>query len=159
MDLARDLQNCFDRERLQGFRWTTGVEWLVRTLYGQGIKVGIITNGHAQVQRAKLKACNAEELFDTILVGGEEPDMKPHRDIFIKACNLAGCKPEESIMVGDTIKTDIQGGINAGFLATVWVNVHQREPHPGSAKPDHEITTFIELQHVLEQYGVVFGKP
>ncbi|CAM6121364.1 unnamed protein product [Calypogeia fissa] len=156
MDLARDCQSCFDRERLAGFRWTTGAEWLVRTLHQQGIKVGIITNGHPQVQRAKLKACNAEGLFDTILVGGEEPNPKPHRDIFIKACDLAGCNPKESIMVGDTLKTDIQGGINAGFLSTVWVNVRKRAPRPGSAEPDHEITTFIELQQVLEQHGVVF---
>lgn len=38
----------------------------------------------------------------------EEPNMKPHQNIFLKACKIVGCKPEESIMVGDTIKTDIE---------------------------------------------------
>lgn len=95
-----------------------------------------------QVQRKKLKACKADLLFDTILVGGgnlvpllmysctslssqahdrfsfckngflvdiaEEPNQKPHKSIFLKACRLAGCNPEETIMVGDNLKTDIQ---------------------------------------------------
>lgn len=38
----------------------------------------------------------------------EEPNQKPHKDIFLKACKLADCKPEETIMVGDNLKTDIQ---------------------------------------------------
>jgi HAD superfamily hydrolase (TIGR01549 family) len=38
----------------------------------------------------------------------EEPNQKPHKDIFLKACKLTGSKPENSIMVGDNLKTDIQ---------------------------------------------------
>ena len=42
------------------------------------------------------------------LLLSEEPNEKPHKDIFMKACEMAGCKPEKSIMVGDNLKTDIQ---------------------------------------------------
>ncbi|KAI5056585.1 hypothetical protein GOP47_0028403 [Adiantum capillus-veneris] len=110
MDLARDLQSCFDSERLLAFQWADGVEALVMKLQSHDVKVGIITNGHAKVQRAKLKACKAEDLFSVILVGGEEPNEKPHKEIFIKACKMAGCEPEKAIMIGDNLKTDIQVG-------------------------------------------------
>ena len=36
------------------------------------ITAGIITNGHAEVQRAKLAAIEAKALFPIILVGHEE---------------------------------------------------------------------------------------
>ncbi|BBN08911.1 putative hydrolase of the HAD superfamily [Marchantia polymorpha subsp. ruderalis] len=154
MELAREMQSCFDRERLRAFRWASGVEALVKKLQGRGIKVGVITNGHPVVQRAKLQACRASELFDTILVGGEEPKAKPHKDIFLKACHIAGCKPQESIMVGDTLTTDILGGINTGFLSTVWVNLHKEELPKNGPKPDHVISNIGELKKVLEQLGV-----
>ncbi|KAI5056576.1 hypothetical protein GOP47_0028394 [Adiantum capillus-veneris] len=135
MDLARDMQTCFDAERLRVFRWGEGVEALVRRLQAQGYKTGIITNGHSKIQRAKLKACRAEELFGVILVGGEQPDEKPHKDIFLKACKMVGCEPDKAIFVGDTLKTDIQGGFNAGFLATVWIDIHGSGRPKGKALP------------------------
>lgn len=64
-----------------------------------GLKAVIITNGHAQIQRAKLVACNAERLFDGVLVGGEEVAAgraeKPHPTIFHSACRIAACEPHE----------------------------------------------------------------
>ncbi|KAH9309753.1 hypothetical protein KI387_037664, partial [Taxus chinensis] len=124
IELAREMQHCFDKSRMASFQWAPEAEQIVQKLQLKGIKVGIITNGHPKVQRAKLLACRADEIFNTILVGGEEVHQKPHKSIFLKACELVGVRPEESVMVGDSLKADIQGGINAGYLATVWVNVH-----------------------------------
>lgn len=158
MELARDLQKCFDEERMLSFRWAEGVEVLIRNIQHQGVKVGIITNGHPKIQRAKLKACKAELLFDTILVGGEEPHQKPHKDIFLKACRLIGCKPEKAMMVGDSLKADIQGGLNAGFMVTVWVNVHNLEEIPmGQSRPHHSVMNIADLQEVLKHYGLQFS--
>ncbi|KAH8959768.1 hypothetical protein BDL97_06G094500 [Sphagnum fallax] len=139
MELARDMQRCFDEERMLLFQWVPGVE---------------------AVQRTKLNACKADQLFDMILVGGEEPNQKPHKDIFLKACKLTGSKPENSIMVGDNLKTDIQGAQNAGFLATVWVNVHNLEgPPAGGPVPHHIIPNIGELPGVLEEFGALSENP
>lgn len=65
----------------------------------QGYRVMIITNGHAEIQRGKLRQVHAVELFDGILVGGEEIAAgraeKPAVSIFLKACEMAGCMPDE----------------------------------------------------------------
>ena len=45
---------------------------LLATLQRAEITPGIITNGHAEVQRAKLAAIEAKALFPIILVGHEE---------------------------------------------------------------------------------------
>ena len=69
----------------------------------QGYKVLIITNGHAEIQRGKLRQLNAAELFDGILVGGEEVAAgraeKPAASIFLKACEMAGCMPDAVILL------------------------------------------------------------
>ena len=65
----------------------------------QGYKVLIITNGHADIQRGKLERLCALDLFNGVLVGGEEiatgAAEKPAASIFLKACELAGCTPDE----------------------------------------------------------------
>ena len=78
-------------------RWS--VQEMVTAMRAQGLARVIITNGHPQIQRTKLEACGAAELFDGVLVGGEEVLAgradKPHPGIFLAACAIAGCKPHE----------------------------------------------------------------
>lgn len=72
---------------------------MISKMREDGIHTVIITNGHAEIQQTKLKACKAVELFDGILVGGEEVlagrHEKPHPSIFLAACKLSGCQPSE----------------------------------------------------------------
>ena len=54
---------------------------------------------HPEIQRGKLRQLGAEQLFDGMLVGGEEVAAgaaeKPAASIFLKACQLAVCQPCE----------------------------------------------------------------
>ena len=51
-------------------------------------------------------------------------------------------------MVGDSLTSDIQGGINAG-LKTCWVNP-THAPHPADIVPDYEIEYLHQLDALLE---------
>lgn len=52
-----------------------------------------------------------------------------------------------------------QGAQNAGFLATVWVNVHNLEDLPaGGATPDHVISNIGELPGLLKTLDVDLGQ-
>ena len=91
------------------------VPGMLRHLAAKGVAAVIITNGHHKVQRDKLMACDAAALFpepEKIIVGGEEVlegrGEKPAVSIFVKACEVAGCTPEEAIHVGDSLTTDVQ---------------------------------------------------
>ena len=45
----------------------------MKRLQAKGVRVVIITNGHHEVQRQKIVACEAEKLFGkNIIVGGGE---------------------------------------------------------------------------------------
>ena len=51
-------------------------------------------------------------------------------------------------MVGDSLSSDIKGGINAG-LKTVWVNPNHLPC--GDIKPDYEIEALSQLEALLEK--------
>jgi hypothetical protein len=54
----------------------------------------------------------------------------------------------------------VQGAQNAGFLATVWVNVHNLEgPPAGGPVPHHIIPNSGELPGVLEEFGALSENP
>ena len=45
---------------------------MLERLEADGLTLVIITNGHHDIQRAKLARCNADNAIRHILVGGEE---------------------------------------------------------------------------------------
>lgn len=117
------------------------------SLKTDGYALAVLTNGHADVQRPKLEACGAAELFGgsingrgefsrrgkggnsskegrverRLIVAGDFPAMKPDPAVFLAAASACGVHISEAIMVGDSLRCDIRGGNTAGCLATVWV--------------------------------------
>ena len=96
------------------FSFIPQVSEVLQFLQDREISSVIVTNGHHEVQREKLKACKAFDYFpkDQIIIGGEEvlngKEEKPAATIFLKACQIVGCEPHEAIHVGDNLATDIQ---------------------------------------------------
>ena len=56
--------------------------------------------------------------------------------------------PEKAIIVGDSLSSDIQGGINAG-IKTCWVNP-EGLPCREDIRPDYEIQYLHQLEALLE---------
>ena len=52
------------------------------------------------------------------------------------------------MMVGDSLTSDIQGGINAG-IHTCWVNIFGKE-NTTPIRPDYEISSLSQLEALLE---------
>jgi 5'-nucleotidase len=111
-------------------------------------RLGIITNGFTEMQRARLERTGLEGHFDLLVISEQVGVAKPHRDIFDHALNLMG-EPERErvLMVGDTLESDIVGGINAG-LHTCWLNTHDK-PLPNTIAPNYHVRTLSELESLL----------
>ncbi|MNL69334.1 putative HAD-hydrolase YfnB [compost metagenome] len=62
--------------------------------------------------------------------------------------NLLDITPEEGIMVGDKLTTDILGGLGAG-LTTVWINRTGKASDP-EITPDYQIGHLSELLPLVE---------
>ena len=167
-DAARSAHDLWVSERLGNFRFDEPVRALVRRIQAAGYVTGILTNGHVDVQRAKVEACAAGTLFDrgTVILAAEHPEEKPAASVFRVACAALGQPAESTIMVGDSYKADIAGAHNAELLASVWVRPppdgsgggslmhgHLTDVPPGQRPPSFTIGSVLELEAVLEQIG------
>jgi YjjG family noncanonical pyrimidine nucleotidase len=106
--------------------------------------LAMVTNGLSEVQRARIDRLGIDQYFDAIVVSAEVGVSKPGTEIFdIVFERLRQPAKAATIMVGDSLSSDIQGGTNYG-VATCWYN-------PGGKKAgledrvSHEITALQEL--------------
>ncbi|XP_021248808.1 N-acylneuraminate-9-phosphatase isoform X1 [Numida meleagris] len=117
----------------------------------KAVRLLLLTNGDRQTQREKIEACACQPYFDAIVVGGEQKEEKPAPSIFHYCCDLLGVQPAECVMVGDSLDTDIQGGLNAGLRATVWLNKSMAAPADASPVPHYVISSVLDLPAVLQK--------
>jgi putative hydrolase of the HAD superfamily len=108
-------------------------------------RMHLITNGFEKVQFNKLQQSNLHPYFEEVITSEASNSLKPNKEIFDYALAKTGAKVEESIMIGDNLDADIQGGINAG-MDTIFVNHLKVVPHVLST---YIITHLKELENIL----------
>lgn len=114
-------------------------------LKNKGYIMHLITNGFENVQYNKLRNSNLTNYFVEVITSEASNSIKPNKEIFEYALQKSGATIEESIMIGDNLDADIQGGINAG-LDTVFVNHLNIEPHIHATYVVHHLK---ELENIL----------
>ena len=93
-------------------------------------------------------SANLYRFFEKVFVSQEIGHTKPSKAYF-DACfaRIPDFDPEKAIIVGDSLSSDIQGGINAG-IKTVWINPDHKPC--GDIKPDYELEALHQLPALLE---------
>ncbi|BAD84875.1 hydrolase, HAD superfamily [Thermococcus kodakarensis KOD1] len=85
----------------------------------EGYKVAVVTDGDPIKQWEKILRLELDEYFDDVFISDYLGVKKPHPKIFLKALRKLDVKPEEAVMVGDRLYSDIYGAKNVG-MTTVW---------------------------------------
>ena len=75
--------------------------------------------------------------------------QKPEKAFFDYVQKATGYVKEETLIVGDSLSSDIKGGNNAG-IRTCWYNP-KGAPVRGEVIVDHEIKNLWELMEILEK--------
>jgi putative hydrolase of the HAD superfamily len=83
-----------------------------------GLIVGAISNSHRSLD-AFCEHFSLRSLITVSVSSAEHGYMKPHRSIFDAALAKTGVLPGEAVMVGDSIKHDIDGALAAGMRAVL----------------------------------------
>ena len=82
----------------------------------------VITNGVKRVQTKRLSLVNITKYFKKIFISEEIGYQKPSIEYFDYVLNdLNLTNKDEILVIGDSLSSDIQGGINAG-IDTMWYN-------------------------------------
>lgn len=114
-------------------------------LHGKGYQLHLITNGFEKTQHSKIQNSGISKYFCEVITSEGSNSLKPHKEIFDYAFQRTKALPHESIILGDSIEADIQGGINAG-IDQVYVNHTNVEP---SIKPTYTVYSLKELETIF----------
>lgn len=147
LELERDPNKC-NRDYLSALGENVfplpHAEEVCRELAKRGHYLYIITNAVASVQRSRLKRCSFGGLFQEAFISEDAGASKPNPAYYqyVRA-RLPEISPENTLIIGDSLATDIQGANNAG-LPCCWFNPS------GKAAPEdltihHEIRDLREL--------------
>ena len=100
----------------------------------------ILSNGFGDVQNIKLENSGIADYFQVVVNSESTGFKKPDRRIFEYALAQAGAEVNNSVMIGDNLKTDIGGARNMGIFH-VFFNANRLE---------HFQQVDIEIQDLME---------
>lgn len=139
----------FERTLHEGFYLIDGAKELLSELYGR-YRLYIASNGTASVQRSRIDGAGISGFFDGVFISQELGAKKPDRDFFEKSfCSIPDFVREETVIVGDSLTSDILGGRNAG-IDTVWYNPGKHSGN-GDIKPTYEISRLEDIKAILDK--------
>lgn len=109
------------------------------------------SNGTYEVQKRRIEESGIQPYFNDFFIskkiGYHKPDPK-----FFAYCfsHIPAFKKEETVMVGDSLSSDILGGKNAG-LTTIWYQRDRQKTDNGEIHPDYRIYDLKELPEILRK--------
>ena len=112
---AQDVQHFYERRLSEGAYFIDGAEEMLKELFGK-YKLYITSNGTAFVQDRRIAASGIAKYFDGIFISERIGANKPSEKFFDGCFEIMGsCDRDKTVIVGDTLSSDILGGINAGI--------------------------------------------
>lgn len=144
---AATLSRCYLRHLAEGSYVIDGAEDICRYM-AQRYTLAILTNGIAEVQRSRLSKSVLRDIIPHVIISEEVGLSKPDPRIFEYAMDMLGHPRRETVlMVGDSLSSDIRGGVNAG-IHTCWYNPAGPTCREDLA-PTYEIRALHELRLLL----------
>ena len=144
---ATACARTYEKNLSIGHYFLPGAQEAVDSLHKK-YRLFLASNGTASVQKGRMTSANLYRFIEKVFVSQEIGYNKPSKAYF-DACfaQIPGFDPAKAVMVGDSLSSDIKGGIHAG-IKTVWVNPDHK--NCGDIRPDYEIEALSQLEALLE---------
>lgn len=146
---AAETQRIYEYKLSLEHPFMEGAEELLEALYGK-YALYIASNGTASVQDRRIADTGIARYFDGIFISQRVGANKPDREFFDRCfAKIKDFNKSETMIVGDSLSSDILGGKNAGIL-TCHFNP-QKRANATDIIPDFEISSLDELIPLLER--------
>lgn len=139
---AAAFQQAFQRALSAQTVFVQNASSVIRSLSGR-FPLYAASNGMLDMQLSRLKSAELLLYFSDVFVSDEIGFEKPDGRFFTECLNRVHFRPEEVLMVGDSLQSDIVGAAKTG-LKSCWLNTAKR-PNPSGMVPDYEIRELPEL--------------
>ena len=109
--------------------------------------LALVSNGIGQVVRDKVSRLDLDRYFDAIVISGEVGIAKPHSGFFDIAFERLG-HPDKAttLMIGDSLASDIQGGNDYGIDTCWYAPDTETEPTP---VPTYRVGSLTEISALV----------
>lgn len=145
-----ETAKCYEQNLTYEHEKVDGALELLQKLHGK-YRLYAASNGTYEVQRRRIEESGIKPYFEDFFIskkiGFHKPDKK-----FFDYCftHIPDSKLEESVIVGDSLSSDILGGKNAG-LTTIWYQRDRNITDHGAIHPDYRIFELSELPDLLKK--------
>jgi len=145
---AEATQASYEHNLSIGHYFMPGAVEMLEALYGK-YKLYMVTNGNEKVQVPRLASAGIEKYFEDIFISQRVGFDKPRIEYFQRCFEkMPPFEPGEMIIIGDSLTSDIQGGINAG-IHTCWYNFRNAAPRAG-IEPEFVVRSLDQIPALLE---------
>ena len=115
---AREIYSEWARSH--HFEMYDDVPEVLRELTSAGMKIGLISNSHRPLDEFQ-SHFELREFISAAVSSADHGAMKPHPSIFMAALEQLNVAASDAVMVGDSLRQDVEGALGAGMRA-VWLH-------------------------------------
>ena len=128
----------------------SGAMELLDSLIDRGYELYAATNGITTIQTGRMAQSGLAPYFNQVFISEQLQTQKPDALFYEKiGQQIAEFSKEKTLMIGDSLTADIQGGNNAD-IDTVWYNPHHLE-NKTQAQPTYEVDSYQTLLELLDK--------
>lgn len=114
-----------------------------------GVQQYVVSNGSGTAQHAKLDGSGLVNYMEECFISEEMGTEKPSPYFFeLCAARIPNYDPARTMIVGDSLTSDMQGGNNAGILCC-WFNP-RGQALPSHLRIDYDIRTLDEVLEIVK---------
>ncbi len=143
-DLALSIAGDFITSSINSINASLPVLRRLRQRY----RLGIISNNYGNLL-AICKQTGLDTVMDVMVdsrvVGAEKPDER----IFHAALDALDIRPEQAIMVGDSLKRDIKGALSTG-MGAVWIVPSAKLAEAMKQRPSEEVAIITSIDEIAD---------
>lgn len=145
--VKRDIEE-FNRTYLyelgKGDYLLDGAYEICKEIHAMNKRIYVVTNGSTVVQKMRFGSSKIKQFISDIFISEEIGLQKPQKEYFEYVfSHIENFKISKTIIVGDSLTSDIKGGYNAG-ISTCWFNPNGEQNHSGIT-PTYEITDLSQI--------------
>ncbi len=120
-EAMNDLCAYYERNHQELARLHGGIEEVLRHLRERGVLLAVFTGKGRRTTQITLRAFNLESYFDIVVSGSDVKHHKPHPEGVCQVLSALNVRPDEAVMVGDSV-ADIVASRGAGvrIASVVW---------------------------------------
>jgi YjjG family noncanonical pyrimidine nucleotidase len=142
-----DFSSYYLKRLGEGIYLLDGAEEMCKEL-SENHRLVILTNGIKEVQLSRLNDSSIKRYIDNMVISDEVGVSKPNPYIFEHTLNLLNHNNKSDVlMVGDSLTSDIKGGLNFG-IDTCWYNPKNLVNNSG-IDPKYSITSLKDIHKIV----------